>query len=71
MKLEEVSALLTPESLPYSSGVERLADGVLHVAVLTRMPEVSPKMVGWWFGEYLQTTKHYKRWHPRDHVWMK
>ncbi len=71
MKFEEVSTLLTPEGLPYLSGMERLADGVLHVAVLTRMPEVSPKMVGRWFGEYLQTTAHYKRWHPRDHVWMK
>ena len=71
MKLEEVSTLLSPETLPYSSGVERLPDGVLHVAVLTRMPEVSPKMVGWWFDEYLQTTEHYERWHPRDHVWMK
>jgi len=71
VKLEDVSMLLTPEDLPYSSGVDRLPDGVLHVAVLTRMPGVSPEMVGWWFGEYLQTTEHYKRWHPRDHVWMK
>lgn len=71
MKFEEVSTLLTPAGLPYLSGVERLPDGVLHVAVLTRMPRVSPKMVSWWFGEYLQTTEHYKRWHPRDHVWMK
>jgi hypothetical protein len=27
-------------------------------------------MIAWWFGEYMQTTEHYKRWHPRDHVWM-
>ena len=27
-------------------------------------------MISWWFGEYMQTTEHYKRWHPRDHVWM-
>lgn len=71
MKLEEVSALLTPESLPFSSGVVRLPDGAVHVAVLTRMPEVSPKMLRWWFDEYLQTTEHYERWHPRDHVWMR
>lgn len=50
--------------------MERLPDGLLHVAVLTRMPNVSPEMIGWWFGEYMQTTEHYKRWHPRDHVWM-
>lgn len=70
MRFEEVPTLLAPERLPYTSGVERLPDGVLHVAVLTRMPDVSPKMVRWWFGQYLNTTEHYKRWHPRDHVWM-
>lgn len=70
MKFEELDSLLTPERLPYLSGVERLPNGILHVAVLTRMPGVSPKMISWWFGEYMQTTEHYKRWHPRDHVWM-
>ena len=70
MKFEELDSLLTPDRLPYLSGVERLPDGILHVAVLTRMPGVSPKMIGWWFGEYMRTTEHYKRWHPRDHVWM-
>jgi len=70
MQFESLPMLLTPERLPYLSGVERLDDGVLHVAVLTRMPGVSPEMIAWWFGEYMQTTEHYKRWHPRDHVWM-
>jgi hypothetical protein len=70
MKFEDISTLLTPEKLPYLSGVERLDDGVLHVAVLTRMPGVSPEMIRWWFGDYMKTTKHYRRWHPRDHVWM-
>jgi hypothetical protein len=70
MVLEEVGSLLAPEQLPYLSGVERLPDGILHVAVLTRMPGVSPEMIAWWFGEYMQTTEHYRRWHPRDHVWM-
>ena len=28
------------------------------------------EMIGWWFGDYMWTTEHYKRWHPRDHVWM-
>ncbi|MGB5194623.1 MAG: hypothetical protein WBN70_16680 [Polyangiales bacterium] len=27
-------------------------------------------MIRWWFGDYMRTTEHYKRWHPRDHVWM-
>ena len=70
MRFEELPCLLSPAQLPYQSGVERLADGLLHVAVLTRMPGVSPAMIEWWFGEYLQTTEQYKRWHPRDHLWM-
>ncbi len=70
MQFVQLSTLLSPEKLPYPSGVERLADGVLHVAVLTRMPDVSPRMIEWWFSEYMETTEHYKRWHPRDHLWM-
>ncbi len=70
MEFNQVTSLLTPDSLPYQSGIERLPGGIMHVAVLTRMPGVTPKMIAWWFGEYMQTTEHYKRWHPRDHVWM-
>lgn len=70
MRFDDLQDLLAPDRLPYQSGVERLANGVLHVAALTRMPGVTPRMIEWWFGEYLQTTEHYRRWHPRDHVWM-
>ena len=70
MKFEDISTLLTPGELPYLSGVERLDNGIVHVAVLTRMPGVSLEMIRWWFGDYMRTTEHYKRWHPRDHVWM-
>ena len=70
MHFDEITSLLSPFELSYLSGIERLPNGILHVAVLTRMPEVSPKMIEWWFGRYLQTTDHYKRWHPRDHMWM-
>lgn len=70
MQFENIHTLLTPEKLPYLSGIERLSNGVLHVAALTRMPNVSPQMIHWWFSEYMQTTEDYKRWHPRDHVWM-
>ena len=48
MKFEGLPTLPTPEKLPYRSGVERLADGTLHVAALTRIPDVSPRMLGWW-----------------------
>ena len=34
------------------------------------MPNVKAKMVKWWFADYMQTTEHYKRWHPTAHLWM-
>ena len=62
MKFDELPTLLTPEKLPYLSGVERLADGTLHVAVLTRMPDVSPRIIGWWFGGQ----RTFPGWHIRN-----
>lgn len=70
MRYQDRTQLLKPEGLAFESGVERLEDGVVHVAVLTSMPGVRAEMIAWWFGTYMQTTEHYKRWHPRDHVWM-
>ena len=70
MRYEDRTRLLAPEGLDFESGVERLDDGVFHVAVLTRMPGVTAEMIAWWFGTYMQTTEHYRMWHPRDHVWM-
>ena len=70
MHYDDRTLLHTPDALPFESGVERLDDGVWHVAAHTRMPGVRAEMIGWWFGSYMQTTEHYKRWHPRDHVWM-
>ena len=70
MRFDRITDLLSPEQLPYASGIERLPDGILHVAVLTRMPGVAPEMIEWWLAEYMQTTEHYKRWHPTAHLWM-
>lgn len=52
------------------SGVHRQGNGVYIVKALTRMPKVKAKMVKWWFANYMQTTEHYKMWHPTAHVWM-
>lgn len=70
MRYEDRTQLLTPEVLEFESGIERLDDGVVHVAVLTPMRGVRAEMITWWFGTYMQTTEHYRMWHPRDHVWM-
>lgn len=54
----------------YEEGFDRLGDGTYRVAARTAMPGVSANMVRWWFTTYLQTTEHYKSWHPTAHVWM-
>jgi len=54
----------------YVTETKRMPDGTYMIAVRTPMPGVSAAMVKWWFTDYMQTTEHYKRWHPKDHVWM-
>lgn len=54
----------------FKTEVRRHPNGVFEVSALTPMPGVSPEMVRWWFADYMQTTEHYKRWHPTAHVWM-
>jgi len=52
------------------SGVYRQGNGIYRVKALTRMPKVKAHMVRWWFVDYMQTSEHYKMWHPSAHVWM-
>ena len=61
---------LMQETESYQSETQRLADGSYLVAVRTPMPSVKAEMVRWWFTDFLNTTEHYKWWHPTDHVWM-
>ena len=58
------------KNVEFESGVRRLRDGTVEVASLVSMPGVTSDMFRWWFSDYLQTTKHYRMWHPEDHVWM-
>jgi|TARA_B100000902_G_scaffold207157_1_gene197317 hypothetical protein len=61
---------LIEEVESYQSETRRLSDGSYLVAVRTPMPSVTAEMVRWWFAEFLETTEHYKWWHPSDHIWM-
>ncbi len=67
MLREQANDLLKPGYLPLESGYQRLEDGSLLVANLTKMLGCKGYMVDWWFG-YLQTDEHYRWWHPTDHV---
>jgi len=64
----DLSGLFDPDG--FESKTYRQPNGVYRVQVLTDMPGLSPEMVRWWFADYMQTTEHYKRWHPKAHVWM-
>lgn len=50
------------------SGVERLTNGVLHVAVRTLMQGCTGRMIEWWFAWGIDSEK-YRWWHPGDHVY--
>lgn len=66
----DTSGILLEGYSGFETGVHRQPNGVYRVRALTRMPNVKAKMVRWWFADYMQTTAHYKRWHPTAHVWM-
>jgi hypothetical protein len=63
MLYKEVNQLLKPGYLPFETGYERLSNGDMYIAVLTRMPHCEAKMIDWWFG-YAGDTEKYKLWHP-------
>ncbi len=66
----DTSGILDDGYSGFETGVHRQPNGVYRVRALTRMPDVKADMVRWWFADYMQTTAHYKRWHPTAHVWM-
>jgi len=66
----DLTGLLVDDYSGFETGVRRQSNGIYRVRALTRMPGVEPAMVRWWFAEYMQTTEHYKRWHPTAHIWM-
>lgn len=67
MRLDEVESLLDPTPLRLETGYERLADGVLHVACRTDLHNCTGEMFEWWFRSR-PNTRHYRWWHPVDHV---
>jgi len=54
----------------FKTEINRQPNGIYEVSALTPMPGVTPEMVRWWFGDYMQTTEHYMRWFPGAHLWM-
>lgn len=67
MRYDEVEKLLEPGYLPFETGIMKISEEQVHVAALTRMPQVKGKMIDWWFG-WVGDTEKYKLWHPKDHL---
>lgn len=67
MKFSEVERLLDPTPMALETGYERLANGVIHVAVRTDMHGCTGEMIEWWFRSR-PDTERYIWFHPIDHV---
>ena len=57
------------EETELENGLGISADGCLHVAIRTDLPDVTPAMIDWWFGWHSAEPQRYKLWHPRAHVY--
>lgn len=67
LAFSDAARLLDPAPLHLEMGIERLPDGVLHVAARTDMHGCRGEMFDWWL-RWLETSQHYAWWHPVDHV---
>lgn len=66
--IEHAAATLLGDAPVLEDGYAIMADGSVHVAILTDMPGVTPAMVDWWFGWHSDSPERYKLWHPIAHV---
>ena len=65
--LADLQPLLDPAPLRLETGITRLDNGLLVVAVRTDLHGCKGRMLDWWF-KFFETTQHIKWWHPHDHV---
>lgn len=52
----------------FSNGIYRNRNKEILITCVTEMPEVSPRMIDWWFGWHLNESERYQLWHPQAHV---
>lgn len=66
--LADVTYLLSKNYQKIEIGFSLETDGSAHVAILTDMPNVLPKMWDWWFAWHGSQDNRYKLWHPKAHI---
>jgi hypothetical protein len=66
--VEAASENLFGTAAVLEDGFALTANGAMHVAVRTDLPNVTPAMIDWWFGWHSDSPERYKLWHPHAHV---
>lgn len=66
--LTSVADMLEFAYAPRENGFTVEKDNSVRIAVLTKMPGVTPDMWNWWFAWHGSETNRYKLWHPKAHV---
>lgn len=66
MRFRECAALLDSAPLMLETGIEKLDNGAVHVAVRMCLESLTAEMLEWWFG-YECDTDQYRLWHPGAH----
>jgi len=56
------------DQTPFLDSITKDSEGSYLIQCETIMPEVTPKMIDWWFAWHMPESERYKLWHPRDHV---
>lgn len=63
----DINKLFNSGYLSGENGFRQLEDGSTYVAVLTKMPKVSIKMIDWWFWWHAKEGVRYQIWYPEMH----
>ncbi len=66
--LADASRALWSDAPVVENGFCLTAEGAMHIAINTEMPQVTPAMIDWWFGWHSDSPERYKLWHPQAHV---
>ncbi|HRH43956.1 MAG TPA: hypothetical protein PKY82_20155 [Pyrinomonadaceae bacterium] len=65
--VREAKLLANDEYAEIETGYSLENDGSMRIAILTKMPRVTPQMWDWWFGWHGCRDNRYKLWHPKAH----
>jgi hypothetical protein len=65
---EQKNEILRSPALQEETGFARLPNGDYLVSMTCPMPNVTPKMIRWWFWWHPQKSERYRAWFPGEHV---